>query len=130
VRTNLLVTLYILTSLCFALLAPPAQIANAQEQQFYTSWKLMNNQEKQQFIAGYMMAYANARKIAELTAQYSEHEPAKALESLRKLPNFFTIPNISPGILTQEVDTFYSDPENWSANFSKAVSASVGKVKQ
>lgn len=91
---------------------------------FYTTWKLLNSEQKQQFIAGYLFGWKDAAKIAEIVTDYVKTEPDKAIQSLEKLENVYKKSHkLNPVMVSNEIDRFYSDSDNIEASLSQAVSS-------
>ncbi|MBX7138337.1 MAG: hypothetical protein K1X83_10160 [Oligoflexia bacterium] len=93
------------------------------EPSFLPTWKLLNTQEKQQFIAGYLKGWQDAEKVTSIAIEYVRDNPDKAVDGLEKIKSVYNLSGLNPDLLIRSLDAFYSEPENNSASLSKAVSA-------
>ncbi len=96
---------------------------------FYTTWKLLKAQEKQQFIAGYLQAFSDAKRITSIVRDYVKENPNKAQEGLIKIEALYDLSGLKADLLSQSIDTYYSLPENRNAPLSQAVSASGAALR-
>jgi hypothetical protein len=101
----------------------------AQADSFLPTWKLMNDDEKQQFIAGYLQGWRDAASVTDIAISFVKNNPASAVESLEKVKELYDIREIRPSDVTQEIDLFYSDPTNSNAPLSKAITAARARVR-
>jgi hypothetical protein len=116
--------------ICFGGLTPPAYGAGpSEERPFLPTWKLLNQEQKQQFIAGYLFGWNDAAQITAIVAGFAKENPEQAQRGLEKLQSLYDVGNLKPGAIAREVDTFYSDPSNSSAGLSRAVSFAKGNLK-
>ena len=107
--------------------AIPVMLSASEEIAFLPTWKLLNTQEKQQFVSGYTKGWKDAAQVIDIAISYVEQNPEKAVEGLKSLREVYELGDIRPDTLVQEIDAFYSDPENSKANLSKAVTAAKNR---
>ena len=103
-----------------AWLLPLACLAEAS---FLPSWKLMNSQEKQHFIAGYVQGWRDAQQVTDITISYVKKNPDQAVLGLEKMKSLYDLSGAKPELLAKAVDVFYMDPQNGHASLSSAVTA-------
>lgn len=90
---------------------------------FLPTWKLLNNEAKQQFISGYIQGWRDAERVTEIALDYVKENPQKAVEGLEKIKSLYDMRGLAPGDLIKALDAFYSLTENREASLSQAVSA-------
>lgn len=90
---------------------------------FLPSWKLMNAQEKQHFIAGYVQGWRDAQQVTDITISYVKKNPANAVSGLEKMRSLYDLSGAKPELLARAIDVFYMDPANGNASLSSAVTA-------
>lgn len=123
----------LLTLVCAILMfgcggATEVEASPERSESFYPTWKLLSNEQKQQFIAGYVLALKDAARITDIALQYSQSDPSRAMESLQKIRSLFDIFETKPTVLVKEIDTYYTSPINRSATLSMAVNAARGNI--
>lgn len=97
--------------------------ANDDSTPFAPTWKLLNSEQKQQFMAGYLKGWRDSAQITDIAIEYVEKNPAEAVSGLRRLKGIYDLSGVTPEVLSQGVDRYFADPENQSSGLSKAVSA-------
>ncbi len=122
-----------LKPLCLALLLSLSTTVWAagpgDERPFLPTWKLLNSEQKQQFIAGYLFGWNDAAQITAIVAGFVKENPEQAQKGLEKLQNLYSVGDLRPQAIAREVDAFYNDPSNSSAGLSRAVSYAKDRVK-
>lgn len=104
-----------------AFLAP---IVNASEPDtFYPVWKHLSYSDKQQFIAGYLQALEDTREVLQITKEYVQSNPEKAIQSLDKVDKLYTSRGLSSSSIVKEIDQLYQKQENRNARFSLLVNS-------
>ncbi|MCB9030670.1 MAG: hypothetical protein H6619_06420 [Deltaproteobacteria bacterium] len=107
--------------LSVAFLAP---IVNASEPDtFYPVWKHLSYSDKQQFIAGYLQALEDTREVLQITKEYVQSNPEKAIQSLDKVDKLYTSRGLSSSSIVKEIDQLYQKQENRNARFSLLVNS-------
>ncbi len=92
-------------------------------------WKIMNNQEKQQFIAGYIQGWRDAQKVTEIAQDYIRQNPNDAVEGLEKVKGLYDLSGLKPEMLVKGIEDFYLQPEHSRASLSRAISAAKNSVR-
>ena len=100
-----------------------ARTSTADSDSFLPTWKLLNHQEKQHFVSGYIYGWKDAYNVTDIAIQYIKENPKTAVESLEKLKMLYNMEHVKPDQLVGALDNFYSDPDNSAATLSMAVSA-------
>ena len=88
---------------------------------FGATWKLLNQTQKEQFIAGYLQGFRDASKVTELTINYLEENPNKVDEGLRTLKALYNVEGSRPSAIVPRLDEYFRD--NSQASLSQALSA-------
>jgi hypothetical protein len=111
--------------LAWFLAAAPCARAEATDASagFLAVWRLMSNEQKQQFIAGYVQGWRDAGKVTDIAIQYVRDHPDKAIDGLEKVRALYDLHELSPGDVIPLIDAYYKHPENQNATFSSAVTA-------
>ena len=109
--------------------ANPALSETEKEASFSPTWKAMHGDAKQQFIAGYLWGWKDAAKVNDITVEYIERNPQKALEGLRSIRSLYNMTDVKPFTLVQLLDGYFVDPDNQHATLSAAVSALKAQAK-
>jgi len=97
--------------------------ATDQPPSFYPIWKLLNLEQKQQFVAGYLHGWRDAALVTDIAIQYVRKNPQKAVSSLEGVKELYNLRSVRSADLVEKIDEFYSDPENLSAPLSRAVTS-------
>lgn len=106
-----------------------AQPADAKENSFLPTWKLLSSQEKQHFVSGYIQGWNDARKVTDIALEYIKTNPTRAVESLESIRKLYDMSHLTPENLVEHIDKFYEDPKNHSSSLSVAVTAARGQQK-
>jgi len=99
------------------------------ESPFLPTWRLLNSEQKQQFIAGYLFGWNDAARITEIVAGFVKENPEQAQRGLEKLKNLYDLREMKPTSIAREVDLFYADPANGNAGLSLAVTFAKGRLR-
>lgn len=91
---------------------------------FAPTWKLLNSEQKQQFIAGYFHGWRDAERVIQIAKEYIKENPEQAVNGLQKIGDLYNLSGIKPELLVESLDIFFSNPDNKNASLSQAVSAS------
>lgn len=101
----------------------PAMAESGAETGFASTWKLLNTQDKQQFISGYLRGWKDAQQVTEVAITYVEQNPKNAVDGLKSLKGLYEVSSLSPDYLAREIDAFFKNPENANATLSAAITA-------
>jgi hypothetical protein len=112
--------------LLVGLMAIPVLAEEKKEPSFLPTWKLLNKEGKQQFMAGYLQGWRAASRVTELATDYIRENPDNAVSSLESLSSVYEASSLPPDTLVMLIDQYYSDPANQSASLSMAVTAARG----
>ncbi|MEZ4753108.1 MAG: hypothetical protein R3A13_02220 [Bdellovibrionota bacterium] len=96
--------------------------AFAENTAFLPTWKMLNDEEKQHFISGYLYAWQDASSVTDIAIGFIKDNPKQAVKSLESIKGLYNVAGIRPMSLASEIDEFYKQPENKDASLSKAVS--------
>lgn len=99
------------------------------ESPFLPTWRLLNAEQKQQFIAGYLFGWNDAARITEIVASFVKENPDQAQQGLERLKSVYDLRELKPTAIAREVDRFYADPSNGNAGLSLAVTFARSKLQ-
>ena len=102
---------------------------SAEEPAFYPNWKLLKQQEKTQFIAGYLQAWQDAHKIIGVLSDYVKENPDSANESLERIVKIYDFSTLRPDSIVREMDAYFSDSKNHKSSLAQAVTAARGHLR-
>lgn len=95
---------------------------------FLPTWKLLDPESKEQFVAGYLQGWKDAAQVTDVVKEYVKENPQKAVEGLDKIKQLYDMNAVRPAQIVLLVDEFYKKPENSSAGLSKAVSSAKQQI--
>lgn len=111
------------------LLNIPAVLAQDDTSPFLATWKLLNPQEKQQFMAGYLYGWRDAAKVTDIAITYVKENPTKAVEGLESIRSLYDVSRMSSSAIAQHVDEFFQDSDNRDASLAAAVSYAKSRLR-
>ncbi len=121
---SLLVRTTVLAGALFG--AAPAALTestSAPEPSFSPTWKLLRNDAKQQFIAGYLFGWRDAKRVTEVAIEYVRENPSEAVSGLERIRGLYNMEGITAESMVRELDTFFSESEGKDATLSQAITA-------
>jgi hypothetical protein len=104
-------------------------LADDDKTSFLPTWKLLNPQEKQQFMAGYLFGWRDAAKVTEIAIGYVRENPQKALEGLESIRSLYDVSKVNSSAMAHEVDTFFQDSDNRDASLMAAISYAKARLR-
>ena len=113
----------VLAALSFILHAA-ALSADESSASFVPTWKLLNNEAKQQFIGGYLQGWKDAERVTAIALDYVKENPQKAVEGLEKIRALYDMQGLAPDELIRVLDAYFSQVEHKDATLSPAINAS------
>ena len=117
------------TLLCAACSAFPAAALDPEEPPFQPVWDLLNKQEKQQFISGYLFGMKDAATMTGVLREFVKENPTSAQESLERIRGIYQDMGAGkPDSIAREIDFFYKDPRNREAPLSRAITAARNRL--
>ncbi len=93
------------------------------EPSFLPTWKLLDLNQRQQFIAGYLQGWRDAANVTDIAINFVRRNPDKAIASLEGVRELYRLRTLRPSEIVEAVDEFYADPENSTAPLSRAITA-------
>lgn len=96
---------------------------------FLPTWQLLNSQEKQLFISGYLQGWHDAARVTRVAEEHVSQNPEQALSSLKTIRSLYELDGKNANSLVKGIDEFYSEPDNASAALSMAVTAASKRHK-
>ena len=119
----------LLCSTFFALLTGLAWADDIGDSSFLPVWQMMNREQKEQFVAGYIQGMKDAAKMTEVLSAFVKDNPASAGDSLQRLKGIYlNLGDARSDSLTHEIDTFYASPKNKEAPLSRAITGARNKL--
>lgn len=94
----------------------------AQEASFLPTWKLLNNEAKQQFVAGYLFGWRDAGRVTDAAIEYARQHPNDAVNGLEKIRAMYDTAGLSAERVVGELDSFFA-AEGKNATLSQAITA-------
>ena len=91
-------------------------------QAIYPVWKLLTREQKMQFVAGYVQGWKDASKVTDIAIGFVRDNPNEAVSGLEKLKSLYDLSDVSPSLITTQLDGFFARTENQSASLSLAIS--------
>lgn len=98
-------------------------LCQSAEEPFLPTWKLLKNEEKRQFIAGYMYGWRDAARVTDVAIEFVKSNPEQAVEGLEKVKSMYDLSRLRADTVTSELDRFFGDSGNKEATLSQAVTA-------
>lgn len=95
----------------------------------YATWRLLTNEQKQEFLAGYVQGWRDASQVTDVAIDFVRENPNEAVAGLQRLKKLYEMSDLSPSFLAREVDKFFSEPANHSASFALAISAARAHLR-
>lgn len=96
---------------------------------FLPTWKLLNPQEKQQFMAGYLYGWRDASKVTDIALNYVRENPDKAVEGLESIRALYDVSKLNSGGVVREIDGFFQDSDNHDATLMAAISYAKARLR-
>jgi hypothetical protein len=96
---------------------------------FLPTWKLLNPQEKQQFMAGYLYGWRDASKVTDIALNYVKENPDKAVEGLESIRALYDVSKLNSGGVVREIDGFFQDSDNHDATLMAAISYAKARLR-
>ena len=90
---------------------------------FLPTWQLLNTEQKQQFVSGYLYGWREAARIADIVIGFVRENPDQAIRGLEKLRSVYTSSDDRPIAMVRGIDAFFADPKNAQADFAVALNA-------
>jgi len=75
-----------------------------------------------QFVAGYVQGWKDASKVTDIAIGFVRDNPNEAVSGLEKLKSLYDLSDVSPSLITTQLDGFFARTENQSASLSLAIS--------
>ena len=110
-------------------LSPVSARADDEKSGFIATWKLLNTQEKQQFMAGYLYGWRDAAKVTDIAIGYVKDNPNKAVEGLESIRSLYDVSRFNSSAIAQKIDEFFQDADNREASLTAAVSYARSRLR-
>ena len=93
------------------------------EASFLPTWKLLNSEAKQQFVAGYLFGWRDAARVTDLAIEYVKENPNNAVSGLERVRQIYDMEGLTAESMVRELDRFFSESEGRDATLSQAMTA-------
>lgn len=113
---------------CFFCIALQDVVATPNDDAFFPIWKLLKRDEKGQFIAGYMRAWHDAKKVLDIAVDYVKSNPTQAIDGLQRIGKIYDMQGLPSDSVVRELDLYFALQENQAASLSQAVTAVRSKL--
>lgn len=90
------------------------------DEPFLPTWKLMNQDAKRQFVAGYLFGLKDAENVLDIAIQYIQENPNKAIEGLKKIKSVYQHEDAKPDKIAKAMDEYFSDTANAKSTLATA----------
>ena len=104
-----------------------SEARNDNSTSFLPVWRLLSQEQKQQFVSGYLHGWQDAAIVIGIAISYVRENPGNAVEGLKKIQAIYNLSSLKPDTTTQAIDEFYSNPANSRAPLSMAITAARNK---
>jgi hypothetical protein len=95
----------------------------ASEASFLPTWKLLTNQGKQQFVAGYLFGWRDAGRVTDAAIEYAREHPSQAVGGLEKIRDIYDMEGLTAEGMVRELDVFFAESSGKDATLSQAITA-------
>ena len=95
----------------------------ASEASFLPTWKLLSNQGKQQFVAGYIFGWRDAARVTDAAIEYAREHPSNAVSGLERIREIYNLEGLTAEGMVRELDVFFNQAEGREATLSQAITA-------
>lgn len=95
---------------------------------FGSTWKLLNQQEKRQFVSGYLAGLKDAERITGIALSFIKENPQQAVKGLERVQGLFGVGSLPADTVAAALDRYFSEPANASASLTLAMSAARSVV--
>lgn len=129
IRAILLGTVSLTLGLTLTVGCPQSAGAEDEKAAFLPTWKLLNPQEKQQFMAGYLYGWRDAAKVTDIAISYVKENPQKAVEGLESIRALYDVSRFNSSAIAHEVDGFFQDSDNRDASLTAAISFAKSRLR-
>lgn len=123
VQLALIFVLVISTSTMYPSTTLLAESKLGTEASFLPTWKLLRNEGKQQFIAGYLFGWRDAKKVTDIAIEYVKDNPSDALNGLERIRGLYDMEGLTSESVVRELDDYFSKSEGKDATLSQAITA-------
>ena len=90
------------------------------EEPFLPTWKLMSQDAKRQFVAGYLFGLKDAENVLDIAIQYIQENPNKAIEGLKKIKSVYEHEDAKPDKIAKAMDEYFADNANAKSTLATA----------
>jgi hypothetical protein len=100
-----------------------AESKTAAEASFLPTWKLLRNDSKQQFIAGYLFGWRDAKRVTDIAIDFVKENPSDTVSGLERIREIYDMEGLTAESVVRELDAFFADSEGKEATLSQAITA-------
>lgn len=100
-----------------------AESKTAPEASFLPTWKLLHNEGKQQFVAGYLFGWRDAGRVTDAAIEYAREHPENAVNGLERIRGIYDMEGLTAETVVRELDSFFSGSAGKDATLSQAITA-------
>lgn len=116
-----------LALVCICLVLPStilrAESKLGSEASFLPTWKLLRNEGKQQFVAGYLFGWRDAKRVTDIAIEYVKENPGDAVSGLERIRGLYDMEGLTAESVVRELDEYFSKSEGKDATLSQAITA-------
>lgn len=100
-----------------------AESKTAAEASFLPTWKLLRNEGKQQFVAGYLFGWRDAKRVTDVAIEYVKGNPGGAVRGLERIRGLYDMEGLTAESVVRELDDYFAGAEGKEATLSQAITA-------
>ena len=91
------------------------------ETPIYPVWRLMDDNAKRQFLAGYLYGFREARSLGEVALEYSKTKPQDLESGLSAILQHYKLTTLAPDKLAPLLDEYLQAPERQNDSLRLAI---------
>lgn len=130
--SQLTVAALISLSLSFATLSEseerPTRSATASSVKFYTLWKSMKPEIREQFLSAYLQGWSDAGSIHKLALDALEKNPAAAAQTFETLTPMYDTSDVTPHDLAEAIDNYFKDENTRAVPLGRVIAIARGHL--
>lgn len=107
-----------------------AEFPPISELEFLSTWKLLEESEKKQFISGYLFGWRGTKRATEVVLEFTRENPDSALAAFETIRELYETDGITSDMVVGELDLYFMEAEGKAATLSQAVTTVRSKLNR
>lgn len=113
IASRIIVLTVVVCSFGKLFLGSPAVAADQDKEiPIYPTWRLMNDEARRQFTAGYIFGHREAKALGEVVVEYLKQNPNPKAEEVAAVLNHYRLTTMTANQLVPMIDEHLGEPEN------------------